>query len=98
MASGTCQLNNLDDLRNYVYETLCQHESLVHGAFRMTEQVLIRSGRPCGIHFSLQGPRAVLFTAIWETRTSSILFYDSTGRRFQKTQLEAAPALELAAA
>jgi hypothetical protein len=98
MANGECQLNNLDDLREYVYETLCRHESLVHGAFRMTEQILIRSGRPCGMHFSLHGPRAVLFSAIWETSTSSILFYDSTGRRFQKTQLVTAPELELAAA
>lgn len=98
MAYRNCQLDNLNDLRNYVYETLCEHETLVCGAFRMSEQVLIRSGRPCGIHFTLHGPRAVLITAIWENRTNTILFYDAAGERFQKTQLSEAPQLEPVAA
>ncbi len=98
MAQGDCQLNNLDDLRDYVYDVLCRRENLERGAFPMSEQVLIRSGRPCGMHFCLKGPRAVLFSAIWETKHNSILFYDSTGQRFLRTQLLAAPALELAAA
>ncbi len=98
MALGDCQLNNLDDLREFVYTTLCNFESLERGAFHMSEQVLFRGSQPCGMHFCLHGPRAVLFTAIWETERHTILFYDSTGRRFQKTQLVAAPQLELQAA
>lgn len=98
MALGDRQLNNLDDLREFVYSTLCNLESLERGAFFMSEQVLFRGSRPCGMHFCLHGPRAVMFTAIWETQRHTILFYDSTGKRFQKTQLEAAPKLELQAA
>jgi hypothetical protein len=98
MAYGECQLNNLKELKNYVYEILCQREALVPGAFHMSEQILIRHGRPCGIHFCLHGPRAVMFSAIWETRTNTILFYDSTGERFLKTQLVSAPELETVAA
>jgi hypothetical protein len=85
----------LNELRNYVNETLCNHEQLEFGVFRFSERVLVRAGRPCGLHFCLHGPRAVRFTAIWETDGNTILFYSSTGERFQKTQLTAAPSLEL---
>jgi hypothetical protein len=40
----------------------------------------------------------VKFSAIWETERNMVLFYSSSGERFQKTQLVAAPALELVAA
>ena len=96
----TCshQIQNLDDLCDYVNETLCYHNHLEHGAFQMTQRILLRSGTPCGIFFCLHGPRAVRFTAIWETDRNSILFYDCAGERFQKTTLIDAPCLELAAA
>jgi len=92
------QLSNLIDLRNYVNETLCDHYELQLDAFEMTERVLRRGGRPCGMYFCLHGPRAVKFTAIWETDRNRILFYGSTGERFLKTQLLDAPNLDRAAA
>jgi hypothetical protein len=64
----------------------------------MTERVLVRGGKPCGIFFCLHGPRSVKFSAIWETTQNQILFYDSNGERFQKTQLLEAPTLERVAA
>jgi hypothetical protein len=98
MPKDDCQLDNLEDLRNYVYATLCTHENLETGAFHMSEQILFRGPNPCGMHFCLHGPRAVRYSAIWETKQNTILFYDSTGQRFQRTQLIGAPALETAAA
>lgn len=98
MTQGEHILRSLDDLRQYVYETLCLRESLVSGAFHMSEQLLVRGGKPCGMHFCVHGPRAVMISAIWETRQNSILFYDSTGVRFQKTRLVAAPQLAAIAA
>lgn len=98
MVDGDRQLNNLEDLRNFVYETLCQHESLERTAFHTSEQLLFRGPKPCGMHFCLHGPRAVMFSAIWETKSNTILFYDSTGERFQRTQLIAAPELATVAA
>ncbi|HXT60800.1 MAG TPA: hypothetical protein VN699_19335 [Pirellulales bacterium] len=92
------QIQSLDDLRNYVNETLCEFDQLETGAFRMTERILLRGGKPCGLYFCLHGPRAVKFSAIWETERNMVLFYSSSGERFQKTQLVAAPALELVAA
>jgi hypothetical protein len=92
------QIDNVDDLREFINVTLCEHYQLQYGAFQMTEQVLIRAGKPCGIYFCLNGPRAVRFSAIWETDRNQILFYGPCGERFLKTQLSEAPVLESAAA
>ncbi len=59
----------------------------------MTERILTRSGKPCGIYFSLHGPRSVKLTAIWETEKNTVLFYASTGERFGRTSLEPAAAM-----
>ena len=53
------------EVRDFVYNTLCDHESLHVGAFPMTEKVLVRKGTPCGMFFCLHGPRSVKFTAVW---------------------------------
>ncbi|HVX63595.1 MAG TPA: hypothetical protein VHC19_23435 [Pirellulales bacterium] len=98
MLTSERQIQSLDDLRRYVNETLCEFDNLEVGAFRMTERILLRGGKPCGLYFCLHGPRAVKFSAIWETQRNMVLFYGSSGERFQKTQLVAAPALEFAAA
>ena len=98
MSTRVYQIDSVDDLRNYVNVTLCEYYELQDGAFKMTEQVLVRSGKPCGIFFCLNGPRAVRFTAIWETDRNQILFYGPRGERFLKTQLLEAPQLESAAA
>jgi len=89
------QIRSLEDLRDYVNETLCDHYELQLDAFQITQRILRRGGRPCGIYFCLYGPRAAKFTAIWETERNQILFYGPTGERFQKTQLVEAPSLEL---
>lgn len=98
MATRFRAIRNLDDLREYVHETLCERYQLQIDAFRMTERVLRRRENPCGIHFCLHGPRAVKFTAIWETDRNQVLFYDSNGERFQKTQLTGPVNLDQAAA
>jgi hypothetical protein len=93
MLTSSRQIPNLDELRKYVNETLCEQEQLEIGVFPLTERILTRNGRPCGIFFCLFGPRSVKFTAIWETDSNSILFYDSTGERFLRTRLIATPSL-----
>ncbi|MDZ4817438.1 MAG: hypothetical protein SGJ20_00540 [Planctomycetota bacterium] len=87
MPSSSQPIRSLESLREYVVTTLCDHDLLELGAFPVTERILIRNGKPCGIFFCLYGPRAVKLTAIWETERNSILFYSSTGERFHKTQL-----------
>ena len=88
------QICCLEDLRDYVNATLCDHHHLQIDAFQLTKRILVRGGTPCGIYFCLHGPRGVKFTAIWETDRNSILFYGSNGERFQKTQLLDPPSLE----
>ena len=89
------QVHDLNDLRFFVNETLCQHDQLVPNVFPVTERILTRGGRPCGLFFCLHGPRSVKLTAIWETDTNTILFYGSSGERYHKTQLTAVPELAL---
>ena len=92
------QIENISDLREYVNTTICNHYQLQAGAFLLTERVLIRGDRPCGIYFCLHGPRTAKFTAIWETDRNQVLFYGSQGERFLKTQLREAPMLDSIAA
>ncbi|MEN6407723.1 MAG: hypothetical protein ABFC77_14790 [Thermoguttaceae bacterium] len=92
------QIESVHDLREYVNTTICSQYQLQVGAFQMTERVLRRGDKPCGIYFCLHGPRATKFTAIWETDRNQILFYGSCGERFLKTQLLEAPRMETAAA
>lgn len=89
-------VESLDDLRVLVTKTLCDHEGLVPGAFRLFERTLHRRGRPCGIQFCLAGPRAVRLTAFWEAEKRAVLFYDSAGERFARVELTGS-ALELLA-
>ena len=81
------EIGDLDELREYVNETLCDHYQLQMDAFRLTQHTLRRGNKPCGIYFCLHGPRAVKFTAIWESDRNQVLFYGSTGERFLRTQL-----------
>lgn len=85
------------DLRDFVVRTLCDREHLVVNAFPVYERLLERAGRVCAVMFSLHGPRAVTLAAIWELDTGSLLFYDSTGERFQRSQVAESPAFPPAA-
>ena len=99
MLARAQSIKNLDNLREFVTKTFCLQHQLVLGAFRMTEHPLLRKGKPCGILFCLHGPRAVKFTAIWETERNTVLFYGSAGERLEKVQLDGAvPAIDRAAA
>ena len=98
MVTSILQFRTLEDLRDFVTQTFCKCFELQNGAFDMTERILRRGGRPCGVQFCLHGPRAVRFTAIWETEHNQILFYGATGERFMKTQLLQAPCLDRVAA
>jgi hypothetical protein len=86
-------IHDLNDLKNFVHQTICDQNELELGVFPFAERILARGGKPCGIFFCLYGPRSVKFTAIWETERNTILFYGSSGERILKTQLAHAPRL-----
>ena len=79
------------ELKDFIYQTLCQREQLVVGAFPITEQLLCRRGAPCAVLFVVHGPRNVVFNAVWDMECNAVLFYGSSGERFQTTRLAAAP-------
>jgi hypothetical protein len=91
-------IDSLEQLRRYVHETICHQNELEVNFFQVTERVLVRRGKPCGIFFCLHGPRSTKFTAVWETDRNTVFFYGSTGQRLQKTQLSTAPRLQRQAA
>lgn len=87
MSVAELQIENVQDLRAFVVETLCSHEQLEPGLFPVSELLLLRGGRTCGIEFCLHGPRSVKLMAIWEIERQSVLFYNSAGQRFHRAQL-----------
>lgn len=87
MRQNSVELHNLVQLRQFVSRTLCQMNDFEEGIFQVTEKVLLKCGEKCGILFCMHGPRSVKLTAVWETITNSINFYDSTGEKIQKTVL-----------
>ncbi len=89
--SARCQ--TFPELKEFIYKTLCQREQLVVGAFPMTEHVLRRCGTLCGVLFMVHGPRNVVFNAVWEMDRNNVLFYGSSGERFQTTRLTVAPGI-----
>ena len=94
MNESSIRITNNQQLRSYIAETLSQFESLDPQQFPLAQRVLTRAGRPCGLYFCLQGPRAVRLTAVWETEGNTILFYGANGQRLQRTLLLEPPALE----
>jgi hypothetical protein len=97
MYRDAVQFQELDDLRQYVHQRICDQNELEINVFQITERMLTRRGKPCGLFFCLHGPRSVKFTAIWETERNTILFYGSTGERRHTIKLSASPALRRAA-
>ena len=93
MLAQDVEVLDITDLRQLIYETLCEFQQLEPGAFPMTERILVRGDRPCGVYFCLHGPRSVMCTCIWETDRNTILFYGHDGQRFHKTYLSKAPQL-----
>jgi len=93
MSAQSLQIDNLNELRTYVHNTICQQNELQADAFQITERILVRGRKACGIFFCLHGPRSVKLTAIWETDRNTVLFYSSSGERVLKTQLVQAPML-----
>ena len=93
MMTDPVQIKDIKQLRQFVSHTLCKQNDFEEGIFQVTERILTRGTRLCGIFFCLHGPRSVKLTAVWETEKNSILFYGSTGERFKKTVLLKAPSI-----
>jgi hypothetical protein len=94
MADETTEIATLEDLRVFVQRTVCDQQQLLSDTVQVSEEILLRQGKPCGMQFTLNGPRAVQFSAIWETDRHTILFYDCNGVRFHRCELTATAELQ----
>ncbi len=93
MLERSASVPSLEELRSYVAEVLGSLESLKTDQFQLSQNILMRAGKPCGIYFCLHGPRSLRLSAVWETEQNTILFYGSCGRRMHRTQLVRSPQL-----
>jgi hypothetical protein len=84
-------LPTLDQLRDHVHAVLCRHDQLDPAQAPLHQAVIMRSGRPCGLFFQVQGPPLVKTYAVWAGEEGRILFYDSAGQRFAQTRVSEAP-------
>ena len=77
----------MTELREFIHAELCRRENLVPEQFQMNEIELKRCGRPCGLQFSIYGPRQVRLSAVWASDRNMVYFYDAGGARYNKVQL-----------
>ena len=84
---------SMDALRQFIVETLCEPDQLQPGAFPVTERLVVQGGKTCGMYFCLHGPRNVKITAIWDAVRNMVIFYGTSGERFQMTKLCQSPPL-----
>jgi hypothetical protein len=94
MVNGISEISTLNDLRGFVKQTICDRNQLLLGECRVNEKILVRYGKPCGLYFTVCGPRTVQFSAIWDADRSTILFYGCNGDRFQPTDLTVSARLQ----
>ena len=87
MKSDMTETRGLDDVRQLVQRTICEHNDLEAAAAPITERMLVRQGKSCGVLFCVKGPRSVTFTAIWDQDQNALLFYDSTGKSQHRKKL-----------
>jgi hypothetical protein len=80
-------ISSIDDLKSYVYWTLCNDNQLLFGDHPTSEDILRRGSDICGMFFYLQGPRAVRLSAVWDRHGNRVLFYNSNGRRYREVEL-----------
>lgn len=79
--ASTVPNERIETVREFIREELCEKNQLEKDAFQMTERLLVRQGKPCGLFFCIYGPRSVRLTAVWDLQRQAVFFYDSLGRR-----------------
>jgi len=80
--------HSIEQLRKLVSTVLCKQSDFEEGIFSISERMLKRGQKICGIFFCLHGPRSVKLTAVWEREDNSIRFYGSNGEKFKTINLE----------
>ena len=88
MTEQTSTIASLEALRDFIHTTLCEKETLVREQFLMSETPLVLYGAPCGLQFTIRGPRSIRLSAVWASDPNMVYFYDARGERFLKVLLK----------
>ena len=81
-------IETVEELRTFVQQTLCERHALDPQHFPIEVSTLTRAGRPCGMFFCQYGPRLMKSHAVWDADHAVVAFYDASGTRFHKVQLD----------
>jgi hypothetical protein len=91
-------LPTLTDLCRFVLKILCRSDNLDPSQTPLTQSLITKQGKPCGLFFQVEGPRLLRNYAIWAGDENRILYYNCTGERVAETRLSEAPDPQLLAA
>jgi len=92
MPNQWLQPEQVEHVRAFVHEELCERNQLEPNAFCMTEKAVVKQGKLCGLFFCIHGPRSVRLTALWDAARGAVILYDSLGRRVAVQPLPSAVA------
>lgn len=81
MTANSIEQRQLPMVREIVQDEICERHQLEKNAFPMTERMIVRQGRPCGMFFCMHGPRSIRITAVWDMARQAVILYDTLGQR-----------------
>src|SRR5436853_277279 len=87
MEPAVVAFTSVEELAGYVHRMLCERDALDLKQTPLFCTPLKKRGRECGLVFHVEGPRLLRTSAVWSADADRILFYDSTGTRFQVAEL-----------
>lgn len=87
----------VEELAAYIHQVLCTKDALDPTQAPLFRTPLKKGERTCGLVFHVEGPRLLRTSAVWSADDDRVIFYDSTGQRFQEVKLSEGPSLSAAA-
>jgi len=86
----------LEDLAAFVHKVLCEKDALDPAQAPLFRTPLRKGSRLCGMMFHVKGPYRLQTSAVWSADDDRVIFYDSSGIRFNEVRLSESPDLLVA--
>ena len=83
----------VEELAAYIHSVLCNKDALDPIQTPLFRTPLQKGERTCGLIFHVEGPRLLRTSAVWSADDDRVIFYDSTGQRFQDVRVSEGPVL-----
>ncbi len=92
MSRAVVAFSAIEELAEFVHSVLCDKDALDPAQAPLFRTPLRRGNRACGYVFHVEGPRLLRTSAVWSSDDNRIIFYDSSGLRFQEITVSESPA------